>query len=1062
MNPSRLTPGHFFSRWGEFMLGIFSKPTPIAPSNAWRKSPEQTLPAVEVRLQHMLAASPAIIYATEVSGDYKCIFVSDNVRSIIGYSSDEMTTDPKHWPTNIHPQDAARVIDMVTALVEREGGTVEYRFRHKDGHYIWIQDTFKVMRDEAGQATELVGAWADISERKMAQDMLQKAYCDLEKRVAERTDELKTGQQRLEYVLAVSPAITYATKATGDFACTFASESSRQIMGYSPEEAREQPNFWVNHLHPKDAPQVLEEFARLIPQGQGNLEYRFLHKEGHYRWFQDTFQVVRDDDGKPSEIVGSWADITHRKLGEAVRELYAASLERQQPMSLKGLDGILETGREVFKLDRLTILRADPKQEWLQAIVATGAEEPLASIRVPIGAEGGGLARVYQTREAVVWDGSAPVPGELRLHSPHDRIKSLRSRMFAIVPLIVQGQAIGVLAADRKANRAPFEPATIEALEQLAAQAAMALEHARLFAAAQPVLSRSLQLSEVYPAFARAVKALVPYDRIGVVVPEGEKLIMALSAAEPPLASWQGETWEQAEGTAVDWILRNTKPYVVRDTTTEQPFLDSAFVAEEGVRSSLMVPLVVGGAAIAVFFLDSVTPGAYTEQDVDLIDPVARQLALAIDNTRLFQEIEQKSGKLSRSLEEMKVLREVSNALNSTLDLHTVLATIVADAVQLSGADGGAIYEYNDQAQILIMSATHGLDENLVHALRENPDRLGEGAVGRAASTQAPYEVADIECGAYEQRLRGVVARSGYRSILSVPLTRNDRVFGGLSLFRRTAGKSASETVELLRTFATQSMLAIQNARQFQEIQEKGRQLEIASKHKSQFLANMSHELRTPLNAILGHTELILDNIYGDVPEKIREALVRVDKNGHHLLALINDVLDLSKMEAGQVHLSLAEYSVKELVQTAVTALAPLAAEKKLSLKASVADGLPRAKGDERRISQVLLNLLGNAIKFTETGEVRLEATARNGALEFSVADTGLGIAEADQAKIFEEFQQVEGTATRKKRGAGLGLAIAQRIVELHGGRIWVQSRLGEGATFKFTLPARVDRQVSR
>ncbi len=837
--------------------------------------------AAQARLQDMLAASPAIIYTTQASGDFACTFVSDNVRSIFGYAPLEMTTDPKHWPDNLHPQDATRVIDKVSALIERGGGTVEYRFRHRDGRYIWIQDSFKVMHDEAGQPLELVGAWADISERKLAQDMLQQAYDELEKRVDKRTEELKAGQQRLEYVLAVSPAITYATKATGDFACTFASESSRQIMGYSPDEAREQPNFWLNHLHPKDAPQVLAEFSRLIPQGQGNLEYRFLHKEGHYRWFQDTFQVVRDAAGRPSEIVGSWADITHRKLGEAVRELYAASLERQEPMSLKGLDSILETGREVFKLDRLTILRADAKREWLQAIVATGAEEPLASIRVPIGPEGGGLAQVYRTKEAIVWDGLAPVPEPLRLQPPHDRIKSLRSRVFAIIPLIVQGQAIGVLAADRKMNRAPFEPATLEALERLAAQAAMALEHARLFAAAQPVLSRSLQLSEVYPAFARAVKALLPYDRIGVVVPEGTKLIMALSAAEPPLASWQGEAWAQSEGTAVDWVLKNRQPYVAQDLATEQPFLDSAFVAQEGVRSSLMVPLVVGGAAIGVFFLDSVTPGAYTEQDVELIDPVAQQLALAIDNTRLFQEIE-----------------------------------------------------------------------------------------------------------------------------------------------------------------------------------EKGRQLEIASKHKSQFLANMSHELRTPLNAILGYTELIQDNIYGEVPEKIRETLTRLEKNGRHLLGLINDVLDLSRIEAGLLTVALADYSMKEVVQAAVTAVDPLAAEKKLALKVAVAGDLPRATGDERRIAQVLLNLVGNAIKFTEAGEVRVEVTASDGHFLVSVADTGLGIAKDDQQKIFDEFQQIEGSSTRKAGGTGLGLSIAKRIIELQGGRIWVESSPGQGSIFRFTLPVRVERYV--
>jgi class 3 adenylate cyclase/putative methionine-R-sulfoxide reductase with GAF domain len=249
------------------------------------------------------------------------------------------------------------------------------------------------------------------------------------------------------------------------------------------------------------------------------------------------------------------------------------------------------------------------------------------------------LARSYLTKAAIVWDGKTAVAEELRLKSPFDEIKSLRSRIFAIVPLVVQGQAVGVLAADRKINRVPFEPATLEALRGLATQAALALEHARLYASAQPVLNRSLNLSVVYPAFARAVKALLPYDRIGVIVPEGEQLVMALSVAEPPLASWQGHSWVNAEGTAVDWVLKSRQPRVVRDLTLQQDFPDSAFVAKEGVRATIMVPLLAGGTVVGAFFLDSRTPGAYTERDVDLVDPVAQQLALAIDNTRLIQDI---------------------------------------------------------------------------------------------------------------------------------------------------------------------------------------------------------------------------------------------------------------------------------------------------------------------------------------------------------------------------------------------------------------------------------------
>ena len=219
----------------------------------------------------------------------------------------------------------------------------------------------------------------------------------------------------------------------------------------------------------------------------------------------------------------------------------------------------------------------------------------------------------------------------------------------------------------------------------------------------------------------------------------------------------------------------------------------------------------------------------------------------------------------------------------------------------------------------------------------------------------------------------------------------------------------------------------------------------------------MSHELRTPLNAILGYTELILDNIYGEVPDKIREVLERLDKNGRHLLSLINDVLDLSKIEAGQLILALAEYSMVDVIQTVITAVEALAAEKNLKLNVSVPANLKLGKGDQKRISQVLLNLVGNAIKFTEKGEVRVEVGVSDETFSISVSDTGPGISKADQEKIFEEFQQADGSSTREKGGTGLGLSIAKKIVEMHGGQIWVESTLGKGSNFKFTLPIRVE-----
>jgi signal transduction histidine kinase len=296
--------------------------------------------------------------------------------------------------------------------------------------------------------------------------------------------------------------------------------------------------------------------------------------------------------------------------------------------------------------------------------------------------------------------------------------------------------------------------------------------------------------------------------------------------------------------------------------------------------------------------------------------------------------------------------------------------------------------------------------------------------------------------------------------LLIVPLLRSDQIIGALVVRRKEPGEFPEHTVNLLQTFADQSVLAIQNARLFREIEEKSRELADASQHKSQFLANMSHELRTPLNAILGYTELMADGAYGEPSEKMLGILKRLEANGRHLLGLINDVLDLSKIEAGQLELELSDYSIQDIAQTVRSTLEPLAADKKLAFKVEMPPELPPGRGDGRRLTQVLINLVGNAIKFTDAGEVAIRAQANDGSFYVSVRDTGPGISAADQAKLFQEFQQADNAITRKKGGTGLGLAISKRIIEMHGGRIWVESQPGQGSTFAFTLPVVVERQV--
>jgi signal transduction histidine kinase len=456
---------------------------------------------------------------------------------------------------------------------------------------------------------------------------------------------------------------------------------------------------------------------------------------------------------------------------------------------------------------------------------------------------------------------------------------------------------------------------------------------------------------------------------------------------------------------------------------------------------------VIGALSI---FRQEVRP--FTDKQIDLVKNFAAQAVIAIENARLLTELRQRTDELGHLVEELRALGEVSQAVNSTLDLQTVLSTIVAKAAQLSGTEAGAIYVFDEGQRKFHLRSTYGMDQDVIDALGRQHIGLDEPNVMLAFRQSEPIQVADLQ-EAVHTDVNEIVLRAGYRARLVAPLAHGGHVVGMLVVRRRAPGAFPQNTVELMKTFAAQSALAIQNARLFHEIEDKGRELEVASRHKSQFLANMSHELRTPLNAILGYTELVLDGIYGDAPEKMRGVLERVQTNGKHLLGLINDVLDLSKIEAGQLTLSLSDYSMTSLVQGVYVAVEPLAAKKNLALTTKIAASLPAGRGDERRLSQVLLNLVGNAIKFTDKGEVAIEASLADGSFQVAVRDSGPGIAAADQVKIFEEFQQVDNTLTKQKGGTGLGLAISKRIVEMHGGRILVDSELGKGSTFTIKLP---------
>ena len=484
--------------------------------------------------------------------------------------------------------------------------------------------------------------------------------------------------------------------------------------------------------------------------------------------------------------------------------------------------------------------------------------------------------------------------------------------------------------------------------------------------------------------------------------------------------------------------------------------LGQAYGQKFGHRTILGVPLIREGRALGAIAIRRTEVRPFEQKHIVLLSTFADQAAIAIENVRLFEAEQQRTRELAESLEQQTATSDVLKIISrSTFDLQSVLNTLVESVARLCDADMATIRRPKGLSFLHV--AGHGVPHEFSESMKNRPVEPERGTVaGRVLLEGKPIHIADVQADP-DYAMKEIIRRTGFHTILGVPLLREGNPIGVIILGRTAVRPFAEKQIELANTFADQAVIAIENVRLFEEIQEKSRQVEEASKHKSQFLANMSHELRTPLNAILGYAELVLDGIYGDAPEKMRNVLERIQTNGKHLLGLINDVLDLSKIEAGQLVLSLNDYSIKDMMQSVYVAVEPLAGNKKLNFKLEVPPDLPPARGDERRLSQVLLNLVGNAIKFTDTGEVAMKASAANGSYTVAVRDTGPGIAEADQAKIFEEFQQSESTHTKAKGGTGLGLAIAKRIVEMHGGRLWVESTLGNGSTFFFTVPLRVE-----
>ena len=641
------------------------------------------------------------------------------------------------------------------------------------------------------------------------------------------------------------------------------------------------------------------------------------------------------------------------------------------------------------------------------------------------------------------------------------------------VPLIREDEPIGVIALAR-GRVEPFVKSEIELVTTFADQAVIAIENVRLF---DEVQARTKELSEaleqqtatgdVLNVISRSPSELEPV--LDTIV----KTAARLCSAEYSFIVRCGDdrchlvAANRVEADHIQYLARN--PVTIdRSSVTGRVALERSTIHVPDVladpefkqldwqkvgrqRTALGVPLLREGTLLGVMILARTEIKPFTEKQVELVSTFADQAVIAIENVRLFEEVQARTRELSQSVEELRALGVVTQAVNSTLDLQTVLDTIVAKATQLSDTDAGVIYVFDEANCVFQLRATYGMTADMIAVMKDHHADFSE-AVRAATQRREPDQITDLQP---SSRANELVMSLGYRARLVVPLLTPDRTVGALVVRRKAPGEFPKNTIELLQTFAAQSVLAIQNARLFDEIQDKNRQLAEASQHKSQFVSSVSHELRTPLNAIIGLTEMMVTNAARFGTEKALEPLQRVNRAGQHLLGLINQVLDLSKIEAGKLELNPQRVQLTALIDEVVGTARQLAEQNKNRLTAEPQGDLGSLRVDPMRLRQILFNLLSNACKFTENGEVKVRASWINGRdwVELSVSDTGIGITAEQQSKLFEEFAQADKATAQRFGGTGLGLAITRKLARMMGGDVLVTSEMGKGSSFTVRLP---------
>ena len=819
---------------------------------------------------------------------------------------------------------------------------------------------------------------------------------------------------------------------------------------------------------------VLQDGAQRI--GEGELDQRIEIKTN-----DELESLAEQFNQMTAQLRESYAGL-ERKVDERTRELtvtleqqaatsdilrvISSSLTDAQPV----FDAIVAAGAKLFQHDSISVFvlregqihRTANTRAW--SIEGEAGADPFP---MPLSDEsviGRAIveARVVRSRD-MEQGGAQGIAAKLANRYGH--------RTVVAAPMLRGGEAIGGIVLTRREST-DYTEDQVALLKTFADQAVIALENVRLFDEVQArtrEVEESLEyqtaISEVLRVISESPTDVTPVFR--TILESAQRLFDqpmtavflydGINVDMVATINWPDKALEDAKRhypapphpqMMSGRVILGGAVVSIEDTFND-PDYDKVTAATGHWRRMLGAPMIKDGATVGAIVVAWPSPGKTPQRQADLLKTFADQAVIAIENVRLLTETREA---LDRQTAIADILRAISD---SVTDFKPILDVVVTRSAQICGARDAHIFLV--EGEQLVQAAVYG-DLTRVEVPETLPLVRGT-APGRAVLDLQVIHIPDLAQVSDDEYpiSRELHQKFGHRSLLCVPLLREGAALGVIAMRRTEAGGFTDNQVALMRAFADQAAIAIANTRLFEEIQEKGRQLQLANQHKSDFLANMSHELRTPLNAVIGFSEVLIEGMFGELNEKQLDYTQDIHSSGKHLLSLINDILDLSKIEAGRMELEVTTFDLPSALDNAVTLVRERAQRHGIELKMAVDETLGDYVGDERKFKQIMLNLLSNAVKFTgDGGRVTVAAHRAGDDIEVSVSDTGIGITPEDQPRVFEEFVQVGSNYATKREGTGLGLPLARRFVQLHGGRMWLESVPGKGSTFFFNLPVKV------